>query len=51
MNTVRLTGGCQAGAVRYVLNEQPPGPHICHCRMCQKALHPDHDTAAWPPAG
>ena len=34
----RLTGGCQCGAVRYALNETPSGPHICHCRMCQKAF-------------
>jgi hypothetical protein len=38
MNMVRLTGGCQCGAVRYALNEQPTYPHICHCRMCQKAF-------------
>jgi hypothetical protein len=35
---VRITGGCQCGAVRYALHEQPSGPHICHCRMCQKAF-------------
>jgi len=34
----RITGGCQCGAVRYALHEQPTGPHICHCRMCQKAF-------------
>jgi hypothetical protein len=33
-----LTGGCQCGAVRYALNEWPSHPHICHCRMCQKAF-------------
>ena len=33
-----LTGGCQCGAVRYALHEWPTGPHICHCRMCQKAF-------------
>jgi hypothetical protein len=34
----RLTGGCQCGAVRYALHEPPSDPHICHCRMCQKAF-------------
>jgi hypothetical protein len=30
------TGGCQCGAVRYVLSETPANACICHCRMCQK---------------
>lgn len=34
---VRITGGCQCGAVRYVLHRRPPRPCICHCRMCQKS--------------
>ena len=33
-----LTGGCQCGAVRYALHAAPSDPHICHCRMCQKAF-------------
>ena len=37
MSDVRLTGGCQCGAVRYALLKQPERPSICHCRMCQKA--------------
>ncbi len=32
-----LTGGCQCGAVRYMLTARPKGSSICHCRMCQKA--------------
>ncbi len=36
--TVRLTGGCQCGAVRYVLSAMPDNAHFCHCRMCQKAV-------------
>lgn len=34
---VELTGGCQCGAVRYVLSARPTGASICHCRMCQKS--------------
>jgi hypothetical protein len=38
MSEFRATGGCQCGAVRYALHEEPTGAHICHCRMCQKAF-------------
>ena len=34
---VKLTGGCQCGAVRYVLTSAPRSAAPCHCRMCQKA--------------
>ncbi len=32
-----LTGGCQCGAVRYRIAGAVEYPHLCHCRMCQKA--------------
>jgi hypothetical protein len=32
------TGGCQCGAVRYAVHAPFTDPHICHCRMCQKAV-------------
>ncbi len=38
MTDIRITGGCQCGAVRYALHEALGRPSICHCRMCQKAF-------------
>jgi hypothetical protein len=33
-----ITGGCQCGAVRYAMHTpQVEKPHVCHCRMCQRA--------------
>ena len=34
----RLTGGCQCGAVRYEVTGPFERVHLCHCRMCQKAV-------------
>ncbi|WFU02966.1 GFA family protein [Rhizobium sp. CB3171] len=31
------SGGCQCGAVRYRAAGAIGYPHLCHCRMCQKA--------------
>ncbi|MBM3521090.1 MAG: GFA family protein [Alphaproteobacteria bacterium] len=36
--TKPTTGGCQCGAVRYQIDGPFNNPHICHCRMCQKAF-------------
>ena len=33
-----ITGGCQCGAVRYVIKGALGKASICHCRMCQKAF-------------
>lgn len=32
------SGGCQCGAVRYRATAVLDSSHICHCRMCQKAV-------------
>ncbi len=32
-----FSGGCQCGAVRYRIDGGLRYPHLCHCRMCQKA--------------
>jgi len=31
-----LTGGCQCGAVRYEIAEDPFAIYVCHCRECRK---------------
>ena len=36
-NTIS-TGGCQCGALHYKITAPFENPHICHCRMCQKAF-------------
>jgi hypothetical protein len=32
------SGGCQCGAVRFRAGALMDNPHVCHCRMCQKAV-------------
>lgn len=33
-----ITGGCQCGAIRYAMHVPAvQKPHVCHCRMCQRA--------------
>ncbi len=33
-----VSGGCQCGAVRYRCDTLLDDAHLCHCRMCQKAV-------------
>jgi hypothetical protein len=33
-----ITGGCQCGRIRYEITGPLINPHICHCRMCQRAF-------------
>ncbi|MBM3505483.1 MAG: GFA family protein [Alphaproteobacteria bacterium] len=33
-----VSGGCQCGAVRYRATAMLDNAHLCHCRMCQKAV-------------
>lgn len=35
---VFASGGCQCGAVQYDFLAPPEKSHVCHCRMCQKAV-------------
>lgn len=37
MSRIAHSGGCQCGAVRYRIAGELGYPHLCHCRMCQKA--------------
>jgi hypothetical protein len=37
-NPTARTGGCQCGALRYVIEKPLGRASICHCRMCQKAF-------------
>lgn len=35
---IEVSGGCQCGSVRYRATDFADNAHICHCRMCQKAV-------------
>lgn len=32
------TGGCQCGKIRFRATDLVDNSHVCHCRMCQKAV-------------
>jgi hypothetical protein len=34
---IEMSGGCQCRAIRFHVTNFVANPHICHCRMCQKA--------------
>jgi hypothetical protein len=34
----QVSGGCQCGAVRFHSTAVLDNAHLCHCRMCQKAV-------------
>ena len=38
MLDIEASGGCQCGEVRYRATAFLDSSHICHCRMCQKAV-------------
>ena len=54
-DTLEMSGGCQCGAVRYQAVLALGTAHLCHCRMCQKAVGnyfealvgADNATLAW----
>lgn len=31
-----MTGGCDCGAIRYALSDEPFDADFCHCRTCQR---------------
>jgi hypothetical protein len=35
---IEVAGGCQCGLVRYRATAVLDNAHLCHCRMCQKAV-------------
>lgn len=35
---MEVSGGCQCGALRYHTSQMLDNAHLCHCRMCQKAV-------------
>src|SRR5690242_19233080 len=34
--SVRMSGGCQCGAIRYEILDEPKTLYLCHCTQCQR---------------
>ncbi|TCM22438.1 hypothetical protein EDF56_1011128 [Novosphingobium sp. PhB165] len=53
--TVRMTGGCQCGRIRYTAEVDPETAYLCHCKMCRRAtggvstafVNPLRDKVVW----
>lgn len=49
---MRLSGGCQCGAVRYAVSGEPAHAALCHCKDCRRSAGaPVVAWAAFPEAG
>ena len=44
--TIRFSGGCLCGAVRYMCDERPVMAGHCHCEDCQRLTGSGHSTGA-----
>lgn len=55
LDRITREGGCQCGAVRFRAGGLLDNPHVCHCRMCQRAtgnffaplVGVPHDLLTW----
>src|SRR5579863_1389932 len=50
MPALPLTGGCNCGAVRFVVSEQPTLASWCHCTRCQRRTGTSGSLQARVPA-
>ena len=51
MTEPRASGGCQCGAVRYIVAAAPLGLYVCYCRECQKQSASAFGISVIVPAG